>query len=58
MGIYGGGRATWDLGVVFYVDSLPLTTMRSIKILLPLFNAMLSSSSFESTGRAIIKYGL
>ena len=57
MGIRGGG-ATWDLRVVFYVDFLPLTAMRSLKLLLPLFNAMLSSSSSKSSGRAIIKYRL
>ena len=57
MGIYGEGIATWDLKVVFDVDSLPLMAMRSLKLLLPLFNAMLSSSSSKSSGRAIIKYG-
>ena len=58
MGIYGEGIATWDLRVVFDVDYLPLMALRSLKLLLPLFNAMLSSSSSKSSGRAIIKYGL
>ena len=38
MGIYGGkGGLTWDLGVVFDVDSLPLAAMRSLKLLLLLY---------------------
>ena len=58
MGIYGGGRGTWDLRVAFDIDSLPLTAMSSLKLLLPLFTAMLSSSSSESFGRMIIKFGM
>ena len=58
MGICGGGGATWDLGVVFDVNSLPLAAMRFLKLLLPLFNTILSSSSSKSFGRASIKYRL
>ena len=58
MGICGGGGVTWDLGVVFDVDSLPLAAIRSFKLLLPLFNAILSSSLSESSRRVSIKYGL
>ena len=54
----GGGGVTWDVGAVFDVDSLPLAAKRSLKLLLPLFNTILSSPSFESSGRASIKYGL
>ena len=55
MWICGGrGGATWDLGAVFDVDSLPLAAMRSFKLFLPLFNAILSSSSEEElSGQAI-----
>ena len=55
VGIYGGEGGTWDLGAAFDVDSLPLAAMSSLKLLLPLFSAMLSSSSLESSGRAITK---
>ena len=59
MGICGGGGgATWVWGAVFDVDSLPLASMRSLKLLLPLFNAILPSSSSESSRHASIKYGL
>ena len=63
MGIYrgGGGRlkGTWDLGVAFDVDSLPLKSKSSIKLLLPLFIDMLSSSSSEElSGRAITRIGV
>ena len=54
----GGGGANWDVGAIFYVDSLPLVARRSLKLLLFLFNAILSSPSSESSGRASIKYGL
>ena len=58
MGICGGRRGTWDLRVAFDVDSLPLAAMSSLKLLLPLFSTMLSSSLFESSGRAITKFGV
>ena len=58
VGIYGCGRGTWDLGAAFDVDSLPLVTMSSLKLLLPLFSAMLSSSSSESSGWVITKIGV
>ena len=54
----GGGGATRDLGVVFDVDFSPLAAMRSLKLLLPLFNAIFSSSTSESFGLTSIKYGL
>ena len=54
----GGGGVTWDVGAVFDVDSLPLAAKRSLKLLLPLFNTILSSPLSESFGRASIKYGL
>ena len=54
----GGGGATWDVRAIFDVDSLPLAARRSLKLLLPLFNAILSSSSSESSGHANIKYRL
>ena len=54
----GGGGATWDVRAIFDVDSLPLAARRSLKLLLPLFNAILSSSSSELSGCVSIKYGL
>jgi len=40
----------------FEVDPLPRATISSLKLLLPLFEAMLSSSSLEeSSGQAIIR---
>ena len=54
----GRGRAIWDVGAIFDVDSLPLAAMRSLRLLLPLFNAILSLSSSKPFGRASIKYGL
>ena len=51
VGICGGGggrlEGTWDLGAAFDIDSLPLEAKSSLKLLLPLFNAILSSSSSE-----------
>ena len=47
VGICGGKGGTLDLGAIFDVDSLPLVAMSSLKLLLPLFSAMLSSSSSE-----------
>ena len=47
VGIYGGERGTWDSGVAFDVDFLPLAAMSSFKLLLPLFSTILSSSSSE-----------
>ena len=57
----GGGRleGTWDLGAAFDVDSLPLEAISSLKLLLPLFNAILPfSSSEELSGRAITRIGV
>ena len=57
--IYGGGGGIWDLGATFDVDSLPLVTMSSHKLLLPLFSAILSSSSLEElSGPTITKIGV
>ena len=56
VGIYGGRGGTLDLGAAFDVNSLPLVAMSSLKLLLPLFSAMLSSSSSkELFERAITK---
>ena len=54
----GGGGVTLDVGAGFDVDFLPLVAMRSLKLLLPLFNAILSFFSSEPSGRASIKYVL
>ena len=63
MGTYGGegGRleGTWDLGAAFDVDSLPLAAMSSLRLLLPLFKPILSSSSSEKlSGQAIKRIGV
>ena len=44
----GGGSVggTWDLVASFEVDTLFQVAMRSLKLLFPLLNAILSSSSF------------
>ena len=57
----GGGRleGTWDLEAPFNVDSLSLEAMSSLKLLLPLFSAILSSFySEEMSGRAITRIGV
>ena len=63
MGIYGGRRGrlegTWDIEAGFDVDSLPLEAISSLKLLLPLFIAILSSSSSkELFRRAITRIGV
>ena len=59
VGICGGERGTWDSGVAFDVDYLPLAAMSSFKLLLPLFNTILSSSSSEElSGGAITRIGV
>ena len=52
-------EGTWDLVASFKVDTLPLEAMSSLKLLLPLFNAILSSSSSkELSGQEITKKGV
>ena len=47
------------MGGAFEVDPLPLVAMSSLRLLLPLFEAMLSSSSSEElSGQAIIRTGV
>ena len=63
VGIYGGRRGrlegTWDIEAGFDVDSLPLEAISSLKLLLPLFIAILSSSSSkELFRRAITRIGV
>ena len=45
---------TWDLVASFEVNTLPLEAMSSLKLLLPLFNAILSSFSLEELSRQAI----
>ena len=50
---------TWDLAASCEVDTLPLEAISSLKLLLPLFSTILSSSSSEElSGRAITKRGV
>ena len=63
MGIYGGGggrlEGTWDLRAAFNVDSLALEAISSLKLLLPLFSTILSSSlSKELSGWVITTIGV